>query len=181
MVSRIFEFLSRLCGVIAGVAATLMMLHILIGVILRVVFGVSLLGTIAIVSDFYMVVLVFLGVFTVSMQQGQIQVDVLAEQLPPTLRRITDTIAELITFAFLTTFAIGLASSAIQKTMIHERVDAVFTYLTVWPLRWVAMAGLALAALVSLWHLSHLVISGQLPAVSGVSEDDEAGSGEATL
>lgn len=177
MVSRIFESLSRLCGVIAGVAATLMMLHILIGVILRVVFGVSLLGTIAIVSDFYMVIMVFLGVFVVSFQQEQIQVDVLVEQFPSSLRRITDTIAELVTLAFLTIFTIGLGSSALQKTMIHERVDAVFTYLTVWPLRWVAMIGLALAALVSLWHFSRLLINGRLPPVPGET-NDETDSGE---
>ncbi len=174
MINQILRPLSGLFELLAGLATTLMMMHILAGVILRVVFDVSLLGTVAIVSYFYMVTMVFAGIFVVSWRQEHIRVDIVAELLPVPLRRITDSMAELASLVFFFIFTYGLTYSALQKTAVHERVDAVFSYLTVWPLRWVAVAGVGLAMLVSLWHLYHLVINGQLPAAAAREDRADA-------
>lgn len=174
MTSQILRPLSGLFELLAGLATTLMMVHILAGVVLRVMFDVSLLGTVAIVSYFYMVTMVFAGIFVVSWRQEHIRVDVVAELLPLPLRRITDSIAELACLVFFGIFAYGLIYTAVQKTTVHERVDAVFSYLTVWPLRWVAVAGISLAAVVSLWHLYHLAVNGRLPAVPGREDHQDS-------
>lgn len=172
----VLRMLARPAALISGLATTLMMLHIVIGVILRVGFHTYLLGTTAIVSYFYMVVLVFPGVFVASWHQEQIRVDVLADLFPPAFRRITDAVAELFTLFFFTMFTWGLFLTAMQKTEQKETVDAVFAYIPVWPLRWVAVIGIVLAALVTLWHLSRLVTRGALPAVPAGSMGSQEGT-----
>ncbi len=145
--------LSKLSDFLSSLATTLMMLHILLGVIMRVVFHIPLLGTNAIVAYFYMTILVFLGVFVVSSRNEQIRADVIANLLPKPVRRVTDSMAEIITLLFLGALAWGLADAALQKTRIHAQVDAVFGYISVWPLYWITAFGIGLAAVTVLWRM----------------------------
>jgi len=137
----------------SSLATTLMMLHILAGVIMRVVFHIPLLGTNVIVAYFYMTILVFLGVFVVSSRNEQIRADVVANLLPKTVRCVTDSISEIITLLFLGALAWGLADAALQKTRIHAQVDAVFGYISVWPVYWITAIGIGLAAVMVLWRM----------------------------
>lgn len=171
----VLRCLARPAGLITGLATTLMMLHIVVGVILRVGFHTYLLGTTAIVSHFYMVLLVFPGVFVASWYQEQIRVDVVADLFPRFLRYISDIITEFLTFIFFIAFTWGLVLTAIEKTDQKETVDAVFAYIPVWPLRWVAVIGIGLAALVTLWHLSRLLTKGKMPPLpSGNDHSNES-------
>lgn len=150
---RVLRPLSRLSDLFSSLATTLMMLHILLGVIMRVVFHTPLLGTNVIVAYCYMTILVFLGVFVVSSRNEQIRADVVANMFPAPVRRVTDFMSEIITLLFLSALAWGLADAALQKTHIHAQVDAVFGYITVWPLYWITAVGIGLAAVTVVWRV----------------------------
>lgn len=177
MVRRTLTQLARLSGFIAGLATTLMMVHIVLGVFFRVVLDIPLLGTNVIVSHFYMTALVFLGIFVASWRDEQIRVDVIAGLLPPLLRKITDGAAELISLAFFAALTWGLTQAAWQRTQINEQVDAIFGYVTMWPMRWLAMAGILLAAVAVLWHL--LVPSASAENSEGDNNGDSREEGHA--
>lgn len=150
---QLIGLVARFAGVVASIVTALMMVHVTVGVVMRVVFDDPLLGTSAIVSYFYMVSAVFTGIFVAAWNRSHIRVDVIADLFPKGVRRVTDLIADLISLAFFAAFAWGLSITAVQQTQQHEQVDAIFTYMTVWPMRWLAVAAIALTALVCLWRL----------------------------
>ncbi|GAB3677120.1 TRAP transporter small permease [Salinisphaera aquimarina] len=174
--SALLSLLARLAGLIASIAIVLMMLHVTTEVVLRVGFRAPASGTIEIVSYFYMVAAVFLGIFVAAWQNAHIRVDVIANLFSRPLQRVTDLLAELITVVFFAFFAWGLARTALQKTHQHEAVDAVFAHLTVWPTRWVAVVGLVLALCAASWRLARMLAGADTrDAVSDfVVDDDEA-------
>lgn len=166
--------LSRIAAFAAAVAVALMMVHVTVAVFLRVGFDEPLLGTIEIVSHFYMVAAIFLGIFVAAWQNAHIRVDVLANLLPRAVRRGTDLIAELISLAFFAAFAWGLWLTALRKTAQREEVDAIFAHLTVWPARWLAVAGIVLTAAVFAWRLVRMLGGADTSeAASGLVIDDE--------
>lgn len=167
--------LARAAAFVAATATVLMMVHVTVAVFLRVGFNEPLLGTIEIVSYFYMVAAIFLGIFVAAWQNAHIRVDVLANQFPRALRRLTDLAAELVTLAFFVVFAWGLWRTALQKTAQREEVDAIFAHLTVWPARWLAVVGLVLAAAVVAWRLARMLIGADTrEAADGLVIDEEA-------
>ena len=112
--------LARVAAFIAAVATVLMMVHVTVAVFMRVGFNEPLLGTIEVVSYFYMVAAVFLGIFTAAWQNAHIRVDVLANLLPARVRRVTYLLAEMITPAFFLCFGWGLWRTALTKTRQGE-------------------------------------------------------------
>jgi len=173
---RLLDGLSWLAGLIASVAVVAMMLHVTIAVILRVGFRAPASGTMEIVSYFYMVAAVFLGIFVAAWQNAHIRVDVIANLLPARVQAVTDRLAELVMLGFFVFFAWGLWRTALKKTEQREEVDAIFAHLTVWPSRWLAVAGVSLAALVVIWRLMRMLTGRPTrEADEGlVIEDDEA-------
>lgn len=176
--ASILRPLSRLAGLIAGLAVVLMMLHVTIAVLLRVGLHSPATGTIEIVSYFYMVSAVFLGIFVAAWQNAHIRVDVIANLLPRRAQRVTDIIAELVMLVFFVFFAWGLWRTALQKTHQREAVDAVFAHLTVWPTRWVAVVGIVLALAVVAWRLMRMLAGANTRApVEGLVIDESADAG----
>ncbi|MES1925947.1 TRAP transporter small permease subunit [Salinisphaera sp. T31B1] len=173
---RVLEGLSRLAGLIASLAVVAMMLHVTIAVVLRVGFRAPASGTMEIVSYFYMVAAVFLGIFVAAWQNAHIRVDVIANLFPARIQQVTDRLAELVMLAFFVFFAWGLWRTALQKTQQREEVDAIFAHLTVWPSRWLAVAGLSLAALVVMWRLARMLTGRPTRETDEglVIDDDEA-------
>jgi len=174
---RLLNGLSWLAGLVASIAVVAMMLHVTLAVILRVGFHAPATGTIEIVSYFYMVAAIYLGIFVAAWYNVHIRVDVIAGLLPRSVQRVTDLFAELVVVVFFIVFAWGLWRTALQKTEQSEAVDAVFAHLTIWPSRWLAVIGLSLAVAASVWRLARM-LAGRPTNDTGdeglVMEDDEA-------
>ena len=81
-VKRILDVAVDLAGVAAGLAVSLMMLHVTIDIVLRFLFDAPLTGTITFVSHYYMVFLVCLPLAFVERADGHIAVDVVTDRLP---------------------------------------------------------------------------------------------------
>lgn len=175
MIKRAIDAMSWIAGLVASLAVVAMMLHVTGAVVLRVGFHAPATGTIEIVSYFYMVAAIYLGIFVAAWRNVHIRVDVIAGLFPRAVQRITDLLAEVITVVFFVFFAWGLWRTALQKTAQHEAVDAVFAHLTIWPSRWLAVVGLSLAVLAAAWRLVRMLAHRHVDdaGVEGLVIDDE--------
>ncbi len=150
--NRCFEILSRLGVVLAGGATVLMMVHVTLDSFLRSFANAPTLGTIEIVSFYYMVAAIFVGIFVATYENQHLAVDVVYSILSSKLQRICRVAVGLVSIGYLSTFAYALVRQAVKKTAVNEEVDAIVANLTIWPARWLAaLAIVAMAALI-LWR-----------------------------
>lgn len=144
---RLFAAVAGLADTLSSLITLVMGLHILLEVSLRVLFHTSLLGTNVFVANFYMVGLIFWGMFVMSYRNEQIAADIVANQLPLSIRRMTDRVAVIISALFFMALSAGLGYAAWQKTESGYEIDAIFDMIALWPVYWAAFAGAVLAAL----------------------------------
>lgn len=147
---RLLAPLVGLADSLSSLITLVMGVHILLEVTLRLVFQTSLLGTNVIVANFYMVGLIFWGMFVMSYRNEQISADIVANQLPLPVRRVTDRIAVILSALFFVALSAGLGYAAWQKTETGYEIDAIFDMIPLWPVYWAAFAGAVLAALVEI-------------------------------
>lgn len=160
--NRFFALISRLGYVLAGAAMILMLVHVTLDSLLRSFTKAPTLGTIEIVSFYYMVTVVFAGLFIAAEQKQHLAVDVAYVHLPEKLRKLCRFLVWVISIGYLGAFAYALMIEAIDKTAINEQADAIVMRLSIWPARWLAAISLAATAGLFFWRFLH-DISKSLP------------------
>jgi TRAP-type C4-dicarboxylate transport system permease small subunit len=106
-IARLLDRATTVLAVVAGIAVVLLMIHVVIDVIARSGFGNTLPGTIAIVSNYYMVVIVCLPLAFVDRNDAHITVEALTNLFPARPR------AALIGWTYpLSAVVFGLVASA---------------------------------------------------------------------
>ncbi len=75
------EKISNGAAVAVGAVTVLMMLHVTAEVLLRVLFGMHIPGTMEVVTYYYMVAAVFVGIFSCTTDDVHVRVDVVAQFL----------------------------------------------------------------------------------------------------
>lgn len=140
-----------------GAALLVMMLHITLGVLLRAVFGITLPGTIELVSFYYMVCAVFAGLALVVLVNEQVIVEVFLSWVPPRALRLIDAIAAFLSALYAALLTYGAWLEARSATRFGEMVAVNGLDLATWPSRWIAFAALFFIVLAALGHaLAHL-------------------------
>lgn len=145
--------ISHSAAVIAGVLTVLMMLHVAAEVLLRVCFGLHIPGTMEVVTYYYMVAGVFVGIFSCTADDVHVRVDVIAQFLRGRARQFVDGIGLLAITVYFSIFSYGLYLQAVRSWNRSETVDAIVVELSIWPSRWLAFAGIFFAMLASLYWL----------------------------
>ncbi len=141
-------------AVVGAVAVALMMLHITADVVAKFVFNSPLPGTIAIVSQFYMVFATFLPLAMVERSNSHISVEIIVVNFP---RRLQDVLAMLATS--LGTIIFGLLTwRALIEAGRKYRVGT-FSYedgykILTWPTYYIVPAGTALLTLVLFYKVA---------------------------
>lgn len=135
---------------ISAIALVLMMTHITADVIAKYVFSSPLPGTIAIVSQYYMVAVVFVPLAFAERRSGHISVEVLTERLPLKVSRPLNAGAALysaIIFGLLTWRGLG---EALRKTDVGSFIIEQDVRIDTWPAYFLLPigAGLIVAALI---------------------------------
>jgi len=80
---RAVKWAAKLTSLACRAVLALMVLHIVADVALRYLFDIALPGTIAFVSNYYMVAIIFLPLATAEIESKHIEVEVLSQALPP--------------------------------------------------------------------------------------------------
>ncbi|WP_166267342.1 TRAP transporter small permease subunit [Marinobacter caseinilyticus] len=146
MGSYLKKFSDWMALVVGGIVV-LMMLHVTAEVLVRVGFDMHIPGTMEVVTYYYMVSAVFMGIFACTTEDGHIRVDVLAQFLKGRVRLVVEVIGLVVMAVYFAIFSYGLYLQAVKSWARSETVDAIFLELPVWPSRWIAVAGMVLSVL----------------------------------
>ena len=136
---RLVRLLNRVFLVTSGLFLVLMMLHITVDVVLRNS-GVSIQGTLEVVSFYYMVFLVFLPLGYVEIQHQHIRVDLLAQRLPHSVQTALYIFSCLVGLLFFGMMCWQTLLDAFQATRSLQTAMANFTFY-LWPARWALPLG----------------------------------------
>lgn len=134
---------------LSGAAFAIMAIHIVCDVVGRYLFQSPLPGTVEIVARYYMVVLVFLPLAYVQLQDKHFVAGIFTDGLPEQallrLKGVTDFVMALVG-GYLTWTAI---SAALHATHSGEQVQMAEFLLPTWPGRWLVPIGLGLMTMIA--------------------------------
>lgn len=130
----------------------LMMLHITLDVAVRYFFNGQIVGTLEVVSFYYMVALVFLALGFVELRSENIRVDLFAQLMPRRAQLGLYIVASLLGLIFFGMLFWQTLADALRATARGEEAMANFDFL-IWPSRWSLPVGFAAAFLATLANL----------------------------
>ncbi|WP_420394496.1 TRAP transporter small permease [Acuticoccus sp.] len=161
VLDRIAAALARATILVAAAAVVIMTLHVAAGVICRSVFGVSLTGTVEVVSYYYMVFIAFAPWAFAQWMHEHIAVDALVGLMPDWMRAATQVAAALASLLVIGVVTWALADQAIRQTGYGEHVVSGAVDVPVWPARWIAVAGAAAMIVVLAAQLANPAAAGR--------------------
>ncbi len=139
--------MSHTMASLAAIVAITMMLHVVADILTKYIFNQPLLGTIEIVSGYYMVVLVFFPLALVAEAEGHIFVELFTRKLPKKAIRVLDAIARATTIVVGAGFAWITTDEAIHRSIEGEVWDVSDGSMIIWPSRWILPIGIGAMSL----------------------------------
>lgn len=140
----------RLLASIGAVSALAMLGLICADVFGRMLFARPLPGTIEIVSNWFMVGLVFLPLALIEKTMTHIRVETFTAGLDPSHVRVLDRCVAVLSALFIGVLGYAAIGPAVSSTRIGETAYATFVDLPVWPTRWAIVVACAIAAFAAL-------------------------------
>lgn len=162
-IKGILDRVSDVLLIIAAAVMAIMMFHVGADVIAKRVFGAPIIGTLEMVSLFYMVAVIFLPLAVVQKDREHIFVELFTQKLSAKWIRFLDAIALLLMLALTIILCWKGSEVAIEKMLAGEMSPNVEFDITVWQGRWFPVIGFALTAAYALIFL----ISELLSVISG--------------
>jgi len=149
LVQRAILWINRAFAVVAAAAVILMMLHVTVDVAWRALASGALVGTVEVVSYYYMVILVMLAYGFVELRGAHIRVDLFVERMPAPVQfgfylAACTMAAAYFGVLFYQSLLDALSSTAGRETVMANRV------FYIWPARWalpLGWAGILLAVI----------------------------------
>ena len=141
---RGFGAITRLLNIICGVVLCVMAVHVVADVSSRYLFDTPLAGTIEIVSNYYMVIVIFLPLPYITHRRGHFSAQVFTDLAPPAVFRLILLFADFLT-ALLAAFATWQSYvTAVDKTGGGEAIETTLFIVLQWPARWLLVLGFGL-------------------------------------
>lgn len=134
-----------------------MMLHVVADAASSYLFNVPLEGTLQVVSQYYMVAVVFLPLAIVELRGDQIRVDLFVMLLPKTVSRFLFVAIAALTAAFFVALAYYTGVEALHSTRIDE-VMMGNSYVVIWPSKWILPAGFGVTAAATLLRMTQAAL-----------------------
>lgn len=135
---------------IAGGTLVLMMLHVVTDAVAKNVFSHPLEGTLAIVSAYYMVPVVFLPLCFVELHEENFRVELFTRRLGPRSLTALSGVLRMAATAILLLTAWFSAQEAILQSTAGEMWETALGAIAVWPGRWVVPVGCSAMGLCTL-------------------------------
>lgn len=154
VIERVSAIAAKGMGVAGATAMVLMMLHVTFDVVVRAlysvpltaplieaVFGGLLVGTIEVVSTYYMVAVLFLPLALVTLRREHIFVELFTQKMSPRGQALVSCLS----WALGVIYVVGLAwrgwDEALLQTEVREAWETATYDLPVWPSRWFVPLG----------------------------------------
>ena len=149
-IERGFAVIGRLLGIVCGVVVCVMALHVVADVTGRYLFEHPLPGTSEIVSNYYMVIVIFLPLPYITFRRGHFEAQVFTDLMPPAVFRVILLFSDLCVL-LLSGFATWQSYvTAVEKTIGNETVETTLMIVFLWPARWLLVLGFGLMCVAAL-------------------------------
>lgn len=145
--------LTQLCTWLCGAAIVAMMLHVCADIILREMFGIVIVGTIEVVSYYYMVAAICLAFPAMQLAGAQVVVEVFVQNMSSERIRLLKIAANVLGIAYAGFLAVAAVAGALSATQSGEMQLVGDTDLATWPSRWINALGLGVMGAVLVWQL----------------------------
>lgn len=150
---RTLDLVQKPVMFVAAALIFVMMFHVVFDVLSKYFLNKPIVGTLEIVSNYYMVAIVFLPLAAVQGQGGHVKVEVFTAAIPTRLIAAFDVFAAVLTLIYVGLMTWFVLLEAIEQTEIRERLQVGVQMLPVWPARWFAPVGAGLFLLAILLSL----------------------------
>ncbi|MDV6226974.1 TRAP transporter small permease [Nitratireductor aquimarinus] len=144
-------------AILASIAMLAMMVNITIDVAVRYFLNGQIVGTLEIVSFYYMVSLVFLGLGYVEQRNENIRVDLFALMMPQWAQLALYLLACVLGLGFFALLFWQSLHDALRATLNGEEAMSNFAFY-IWPARWALPVGFACVFLAILSNLLTSII-----------------------
>lgn len=168
MIGRALSFLTRSASLIGAICVVLMMLHVTADVLGRYLFNAPVPGTIVVVANYYMVIVVFIALGVAEEKRAHISVEFLTDMMPPRPRNVLSVLSGVLTVAVLVVVMIGGYTEAVKKTRGGATMEQGSQLFEIWQSFWLVPVGAALMALIAAYRVI-VTVTG---ARSGLNETD---------
>jgi TRAP-type C4-dicarboxylate transport system permease small subunit len=153
----------------AGLMAVVMMIHVTADVTGRTLFNAPIVGTLEIVSAYYMAALSFLPLALITRERGHIIVELFTGWMTRRGRTLLDAAVAIVSLIYVALFTWQAVLVAIEKTEMREAREAGIGFVPIWQSRWVVPIGFGLMAI----YLLIYIVKDVRSARTGVWDDDE--------
>ncbi len=167
-IGRVLSSLAKLASVIGTVCVVLMMLHVTADVAGRYLFDAPVPGTIVVVANYYMVILVFIAIGVAEEKKAHISVEFLTDLMPPRVQGGFAVLSGILTVGVITILMIAGYSEAVKKTNVGATMEQGSSMIQVWQSYWAVPVGAALMALIAAYR----VIAALTGSENGLKETD---------
>lgn len=168
MIGRALSFLSRSASLIGAICVVLMMLHVTADVLGRYLFNAPLPGTIVVVANYYMIILVFIAIGVAEEKRAHISVEFLTDLMPERPRTVLSVFSGILTVAVVGILMIAGWTEAVKKTEGGARMEQGSSMIEIWQSYWLIPLGAALMALIAAYRVI-VTVTG---AKNGLQETD---------
>jgi TRAP-type C4-dicarboxylate transport system permease small subunit len=152
-IERALDRASYALAIVGGAAVILMMLQISADVAMKYAWNRTIVGTIEIISAYYMPAVIFLPLAAVEHGRRHIIVSLFTQRLGPRAVSAFDAFACLVGVVYTACLTWSGGAIAVLQTARLETLDVTFYDLPVWPTRWFLPLGSGLLMLYMLLHL----------------------------
>lgn len=166
MIRRALQLCTDAATLLAGIAVAVMMVQVSVDALMRYVFNSPLPGTIAFVSHYYMLIVVFLPLAAPEWKAGHISVDIVTNQLPAAVNRHLARWTHLYGAAIYAAIAYASWGEAAAKFRTSAKVIDSNLSILIWPGYFVLPIGCGLMTAVLLFKFAESW-SGPRPAATG--------------
>ncbi len=167
-IGRALSFLAKSSSLIGAICVVLMMLHVTADVLGRYLFNAPLPGTIVVVANYYMIILVFIAIGVAEEKRAHISVEFLTDLMPERPRTVLSVFSGLLTVAVIVVLMIAGWTEAVKKTKGGATMEQGSQMIEIWQSYWLVPVGAALMALIAAYRVIVTVTGWR----NGLSETD---------
>ena len=167
-IGRALSFLSKSASLIGAICVVLMMLHVTADVLGRYLFNAPLPGTIVVVANYYMVILVFIAIGVAEEKKAHISVEFLTDLMPKRPQTVLSVLASALTVGVMVVLMVAGWDEAVKKTRGGATMEQGSQMIEIWQSYWLIPVGAALMGLIAAYRVVVTVIG----ARNGLREID---------
>lgn len=152
-IGRFLSVISRSASLLGAICVVLMMLHVTADVAGRYLFNTPVPGTIVVVANYYMIIIVFIALGVAEEQRAHISVEILTDLMPQRAQTGFSVLSGILTVGVIGVLMVGGYTEAVKKTNTGATMEQGSRMIEVWQSYWLIPIGAGLMAVIALYRV----------------------------